>query len=1329
MHPSIRKTILLLLALAALALIGSCNTSDPEADQYLTWNLNDAYKAYDSVSIKLVDAKDTSLVYEVVWGGKIPDPAHFPKYKLTVAKDKDFTIRIRCFNAERELVLAKDVPVVGTKSQPTVLLVPDVRLLGLSVAPGGLTPEFDPNHGAYAVQVGDSIASITVTATPIDAGDVLTIDQKVCAWGLGNPLELPTGAKVFDVTVLSKDGKVSKNYELTVTRGRVPLPEEVTGLTLKDKSLTLYTGDGPTSDQATVVPAGAVLRWTSLDEAIVRVDGSGRLNPVAPGTAKVVVAAGAFADTATVTVKKDAPVLDAGPNRSVKVGGELTFNLTLGQEHGTLVSFKYDLGGDGAWDNLSDTANAPPSQTLKHTYAVAGVFTAHFYAKDGEGNATTVTVTVRVSNSPTLVTILSPHADTVVNTSPIPFKYDVNGNVHTESRTLTEGANTLSVDSGDGASVKVTLDTQPPTAPTVASTTPTGTAPKWSWTPGGGGIGAYRIKVGDTAWAGVAETRDITYTLLETPVSGKTYTLYVAERDSAGNWSPAAGKDVVFDNSKPTVAIFAPQASGTYITKNATVAFSGTAGGPNAIVKVSYKINAVAAADAVLNNGTWSIAGIPALEATATLVTIVATDNLGHTGEASLTVIRDATPPSAPILTASPATPTNLTTGSWAWSAGSDGTTGSGLNGNYQYSFDGGTTWKATTGTKLDNLPLAEGNNTLSVQEQDKAGNWSVSAAKLVVADRKIPGVKITSHVSPATSGTTRITLSGTVTDSGSGVQSVAITGQQSGSGAATVTGGTWAGTELVLAGGANTLTVTATDKAGNPGIATLAVTVTVGTPTVTITTPAPNTLTNKDTLTVKYKSNNKDTTKLFNLTEGSNTLTVYSPPNELGVAGSASVVVIKDAAPPNAPTVTAEKAVTNADPTWNFTSGGDNTGGSGVAAIWYYKITDKTTGAVITTGTVTTPTFTYAGAADAGYNFVVQQQDKAGNWGAYSSVSSVTVDKTPPSVAITYPSDGYITNKASLTVNYTDAGAAKSMPVTLGNDNGVPNIITVNSAPDGAGNIGTKTITLYLRSNVKFVKPGGNGLGTSWADAYGAIQPALTASASGGQVWVMGGAGASYPSDATAAGYVIGSGVSLYGSFKGTENSVDQRVFNAATTTILTNTSGTTVTFSRVTNARVDGFQIEYSKGDGIDVSNSSGIAIDNSNVMHKLDTGGALYSDNSSFTCTNTKFTNHGFEAAAIYGGGPSASFINCEFSSNTFGVSYAKLVDVSFDNLTFTGTHFKDVHTYPENRDIIDEKVGGNITISGCFFTVANLADALDNQTFNTVSSPVPNTFNSP
>jgi len=447
-------------------------------------------------------------------------------------------------------------------------------------------------------------------------------------------------------------------------------------------------------------------------------------------------------------------------------------------------------------------------------------------------------------------------------------------------------------------------------------------------------------------------------------------------------------------------------------------------------------------------------------------------------------------------------------------------------------------------------MVLSEGNNVLAVQEQDRSGLWSTSATSLAKVDSTAPGLSILSHTNPAMVTTTHITFTVSASDSGSGVQSVSVTGQTSGTSSLTNANGIWTSADLTLKGGANSLIVTATDQVGNSRNLTFTVNANVPAATVIITDPPANSITNTDSIDVSYTIDGTAGKKRFGLAEGSNTLTVTSPPNASGVIGRDSVKVIRDATVPKAPTLAINATNTNGTATWTWTSNGDNTGGVGVKTPPAFRYSFNG-GSTWTTTSSTTTTQTAEGV----YTLVVQEQDKAGNWSASSVAKAVAVDKTPPVVAISTPNN-YITNKSSVTISYTeqDSGKApvsKTKSVALPTDSG-SNTVTISSTADAAGNVGSASITVYRRSNVVFVKTSasGSGDGSSWDNAAGGLENGIAKAGSGFQIWLAAG---TYKTP-SASGFSINKVAWIYGGFDqiGTAFNASQRDSTLPNKTVL---------------------------------------------------------------------------------------------------------------------------------------------------------------------------------
>lgn len=903
----------------------------------------------------------------------------------------------------------------------------------------------------------------------------------------------------------------------------------------------------------------------------------------------------------------------------------------------------------------------------------------------------------------------------------------------TPARDLAPGAHTLYLQARDAAgnwsatdSFAVTIlgeDETPPEPPKLRGTSPTHVQPKWIWSPGGGnGVGEYEYKLGDGNFtSGGTRTRDTTYTLPGTAVNKTTYTLYVRERDSSGNWSEPAGLGIVYDATKPSVSIVSPRESGTHYFTEAAITLSGTASGPNPIVKVAYRLGSGNPVTAGFTSGNWTIPDLSVAEGPAVTLTVAAEDALGNSSEAQLVLHRDNTPPTPPTLVNQPPASTREPKGTWTWIAGADAPPGSGMGTKHRYNLNNGP-WVETSSLAAADLALASGANLFSVQGQDKAGNWSTSAQASVKLDSTKPFLSITSPATnPASLSSLKVTLSGSVSDAGSAVASVSVSGQTAGSPSATITGATWRSAELTLKSGSNTLQVTATDGLGNATVVSLTADVSLSVPTVTITYPPNDFATNKDTVTLRYRVGNGPEIKApapENLPVGPSTLTAYSEPNEGGQKGSASVTVIRDITPPKAPTLTAATAITNLDPVWNWTSNGDVSGGAGLppTPVFRYRFED---GAPVE---LSVRTVQIPGAPEKNCSLMVAEQDRAGNWSDYTAASAIMVDRTGPVVTILSPADGFITNKPEVTVTYTEKdGSApavtKTKVVTLTNPVGGPTHTYINSVPDAAGNTGSKLITFYRRANVLFVRPTAAGAadGSSWSNALGSLNTAIGQAVAGTHIWVSGGNYFAPPADS---GFSIKGDMSIFGGFNasGNANKVEDRTFGPSDTSVVAGSNslsnhlftvrGKTTYLGGIT---LDGFKLISASGLGaVDLSQVSGITLRNLQFVAggNGSSGTALKTYlGSSILGENLKFTNFRTEYYVITVSG-SMDFRNMEFSGNSLPSEGGGRFIYGGRDMSFTNCRFLDAipatfrhiqHAHPE----------GKLTVTNTTFRLANTA----------------------
>jgi len=203
---------------------------------------------------------------------------------------------------------------------------------------------------------------------------------------------------------------------------------------------------------------------------------------------------------------------------------------------------------------------------------------------------------------------------------------------------------------------------------------------------------------------------------------------------------------------------------------------------------------------------------------------------------------------------------------------------------------------------------------------------------------------------------------------------------------------------------------------------------------------------------------------------------------------------------------------------------------------------------------------------------------------------------------------------------------------------------------------------------------------GSSWADAFTTLQPALNAAFSGDQIWVA--QGTYFPTylfdplDPRSASFQMKNGVAIYGGFAGGETGLEQRDW-VANLTILSgdlygddgpeftnNGENSYHVFFHPEGAYLDSTAIL----DGFRISggNASGGPPDNY--------GAGMYNEHSSPSLTGVTFTNN----IADYGGGlynydSSPSLTDVTFSGNSARYSGGGMVDYNYSSSTLNQVTF--------------------------------------------------------
>ena len=436
--------------------------------------------------------------------------------------------------------------------------------------------------------------------------------------------------------------------------------------------------------------------------------------------------------------------------------------------------------------------------------------------------------------------------------------------------------------------------------------------------------------------------------------------------------------------------------------------------------------------------------------------TLVATDGVGNQSTVTLNLILDDT--TAPTITINSPQDGLVTSQSVQTVSGHIDEAGS-------VTVNGVSVTPDTDNNFSQDVTLTEGANTITVVATDNFTNSSTVTIN-VTLDTTTPVITVTA---PA-DGTTTSQASQTITGSLDEPAVLTINGT-----AITLGAGNSFSHTLGLTEGSNTITLQATDAAGNVGSQSLTLTLDTGAPVITISGPADGLITNQASQTItgslseaaSLKLNGTDVTVAgdnsfsqgVTLVEGSNTFTL----TVTDALGNSSSVVLTLTLDTTAPVIT----VTNL-----------NDGDVLDQAVLILQGSLSETAALTINGnavTVTNNSFSHNLVLTNGANSIVlQATDAAGN--VVSKTLNVTLnDSTAPTITITSPQDGLVTSQAAQTIigSIDEPGTVKinGVDVSLDANNQFSQGITladgVNTvtivASDLATNTSTKLLTLVL--------------------------------------------------------------------------------------------------------------------------------------------------------------------------------------------------------------------------------------------------------------------------
>ena len=309
---------------------------------------------------------------------------------------------------------------------------------------------------------------------------------------------------------------------------------------------------------------------------------------------------------------------------------------------------------------------------------------------------------------------------------------------------LEDGAHTLYVQESDIAGnysdagfFTITIDTVPPSAPSVISTAvSTSPNPIWTWTPGGGGNGKFRYKLDDSDLTSGAKVTPLTYFQESFGLNDGTYTLFVQERDVVGNWSDSGSFSLLVQTNlanSPSISAQTPTSLTRPLWQWEAVGDKG-----NRTFRYKLDNDDLDSSGSKITIATSFSPAINLSEGDHTLYVQEQNDD-GEWGIRGFFTLRvDTTPPSPPKI--SGVQQTNNTRPAWSWIPSGE------TNEVYRYkleTIDGedllGGLIQTTSRSFVPSLPLPEGTYRLFVEQQDLAGNWSEASFLFITINLSVP--------------------------------------------------------------------------------------------------------------------------------------------------------------------------------------------------------------------------------------------------------------------------------------------------------------------------------------------------------------------------------------------------------------------------------------------------------------------------------------------------------------------------------------------------------------------------------------------------------------
>lgn len=398
------------VALAGLSIFWACHLNEADSKDRFDLQLDSTTAKCDSLIVFLEDVDGNVL--DTLFNDTLVSASQLGN--LDVGKYQGGEARVRILGRKDGGVCIEQTRGFDDKGGKVAI---DTLVL-----PGAAPVSVALSRDLIEISVGDANVEVEATLLPayaeqlfdwsIDDASVANVDFPAGQNG-ARLVVIPQKNGVATIHVRAKNDP-SKTAELVVKVGTVGGKT----ISVAPESLSLFLGGPDTLLVSRVSPEGTdeKVLWTSGDVKIATVSPEGKVKPIGAGATTIKAQFGGANASVAVKVKRDMPVLTVASASGAAVNVPIVFSPKSTQQFGSIVMYKWDLAGDGGWDDslpgpfLGATVELPP-QTM--AYAKQGHFQPMFLVRDSEGNEATVGVEIDIGDQPP--EILSISADTLIS--------------------------------------------------------------------------------------------------------------------------------------------------------------------------------------------------------------------------------------------------------------------------------------------------------------------------------------------------------------------------------------------------------------------------------------------------------------------------------------------------------------------------------------------------------------------------------------------------------------------------------------------------------------------------------------------------------------------------------------------------------------------------------------------------------------------------------------------------------------------------------------------------------------------------------------------------